>query len=138
MTPVRAFLACIVLVLAVVAPAGAANHVRATLTASSTMPVAGTPWRYVITVKDRRGRALAARARLQILLGNAVVGCWKGTAMAACEGAGSGTWISFKGRRSGTLTWPAQSVGVTLTFQALVVTSGRSLRLRVPVRVQAP
>ena len=137
MSSVRvALLACIALVL--VAPAAAANPVRATLSASSTMPVADTPWRYVITVKDRQGKALRAKARLQILLGTAVVGCWKGTAMAACEGASSGTWISFKGKRVGTITWPAQSVGVTLTFQAVVVANGRSLRLRVPVRVQTP
>jgi hypothetical protein len=138
MSAVRVLVACVALVLALVAPAGAASDVRATLRASSTMPVAETPWRYVITVKDRQGRALPARARLQILLGSTVVGCWKGRAMAACEGPTAGTWIAFKGKRTGTITWPAQSVGVTLTFRAVVVTAGRSLRLRVPVRVQAP
>lgn len=138
MSGVRVLVVCVVFVLALAAPAGAASDVRATLSASSTMPVAGTPWRYVITVKSRQGRALAARTRLQILLGNVVVGCWKGRAMAACEGPYAGSWITFTGKRTGTITWPAQSVGVTLTFQAIVVTGGRSLRLRVPVRVQAP
>ena len=133
----RALLACIAL-LVLVAPAAAANPIRATLSASSTMPVAETPWRYVITVKDRQGKALRAKARLQILLGTAVVGCWKGTAMVACEGSSSGTWIPFKGKRTGTITWPEQSVGVTHTFQAIVVANSRSLRLRVPVRVQTP
>lgn len=136
MTFVRA-LACIVALVAAV-PAAAAGPVRATLTASSRTPVADTPWRYVITVRDRSGKALEARARLQILLGDLVVGCWRGSAMAPCQGAGSGTWISFKGKRAGTITWPAQSVGVTLTFQAIVVAKGRTTRLRVPVRVQSP
>jgi hypothetical protein len=135
---VRALLVGLVLVFVLVPPVGAANPVRATLKASSTEPVADTPWRYVITVQDRRERAVRAKARLQILLGNVVVGCWKRVAMAPCQGATAGTWISFTGRRAGTLTWPAQSVGVTLTFQVIVVADGRSLRLRVPVRVQAP
>lgn len=133
----RVLLVCLAALVAV-APAAAASPVRATLSASSTMPVAETPWRYVITVKDREGTPLAAKARLQILLGNVVVGCWKRTAMVACEGASAGTWISFKGKRTGRLTWPLQSVGVTLTFRAIVVAHGRSLRLRLPVRVQAP
>ena len=137
MRAVRVLVAVLV-VLVVAAPAAAASDVRATLSARPSSPVADTPWRYVITVKDSQGRALRAKARLQILLGNVVVGCWKRTGMTACEGAGSGTWISFTGKRAGTLTWPAQSVGVTLTFQATVVANGRSLRLRVPVRVRAP
>jgi hypothetical protein len=130
-----------VLALTVVAAAAAAavpDPVRATLTTSSTMPVVDTPWRYTIVVKNADGRPLAARARLQILLGDVVVGCWKRTAMVACSGANAGTWIRFKGRRTGVLTWPAQSADVKLTFQAVVVAGTRSLRLRAPVTVQLP
>jgi hypothetical protein len=54
-----------------------------------------------------------------------------------CSGASAGTWISFKGKRSDVLTWPAQSVGIKLTFQAVVVADRRTLRLRSPVTVQA-
>ncbi|HEX4745322.1 MAG TPA: hypothetical protein VFU99_00420 [Gaiellaceae bacterium] len=118
--------------------AGAADHVRATMSTSSTMPLVDVPWRYTIVVRDRAGKPIAARARLQILLGPTVVGCWKGTAMKACSGASAGTWIAFRGKRTGTLTWPAQSVGVKLTFQATVVAGGRSLKLRAPVTVRAP
>ena len=75
--------------------------------------------------------------RLQILLGTTVVGCWKGTAMTQCSGANAGTWIAFKGRRSDVITWPAQSVGIKLTFQAVVVAGTRTLRLRSPVTVQS-
>jgi hypothetical protein len=123
-------------VLAMAATASAAGDVRATMSTSSTMPLVDTPWRYTIVVKDRAGKPLAAKVRLQILLGPTVVGCWKGAAMTACSGANAGTWISFKGKRTGTLTWPAQSAGVKLTFQATIVAGTRSLRLRAPVTVQ--
>jgi hypothetical protein len=125
------------LVLAATATA-ATNPVRATMTTTSTTPLVDTPWRYTIVVKDRAGKPLAAKARLQILLGTLVVGCWKGTAMTQCSGATAGTWIAFKGKRTGVLTWPAQSAGIKLTFQATVVATGRSLKLRAPVTVKLP
>jgi hypothetical protein len=125
------------LVLAATATA-ATNPVRATMTTTSTTPLVDTPWRYTIVVKDRAGKPLAAKARLQILLGTLVVGCWKGTAMTQCSGATAGTWLAFKGKRTGVLTWPAQSAGIKLTFQATVVAAGRSLKLRAPVTVKLP
>ncbi|HET9507360.1 MAG TPA: hypothetical protein VFO81_05400 [Gaiellaceae bacterium] len=118
-----------------VASASAAGPVRATLATSSTKPVVGAPWRYTITV-EVKGKPAAAKARLQILLGPTVVGCWKGAAMVQCQGATAGTWIPFRGRRTGVLTWPAQSAGVRLTFQAIVVAAGSTVRLRTPVTVQ--
>ena len=124
--------------LAVTAPASAVNPVRATMTTTSTQPLVDTPWRYTIVVKDRAGKPLAAKARLQILVGTLVVGCWKQTAIVQCSGANAGTWIPFKGKRTGVITWPAQSAGVKLTFQATVVAAGRSLKLRAPVTVRLP
>jgi len=138
MSEMRLFLLACAVALAVAASATAANPVRATMATSSTKPLVDTPWRYTITVKDQAGKPLAAKARLQILFGTLVVGCWKGAAMTQCSGANAGTWITFKGKRTGTLTWPAQSAGVKLTFQAVVVAGGRSLRLRAPVTVQLP
>lgn len=114
------------------------DPVRATMTTSSRTPLVDTPWRYTIVVKNRDGRPLPAKVRLQILLGQTVVGCWKRTAMVACSGANAGTWIRFTGRRTGVLVWPAQSAGVKLTFQAVVVSGTRSLRLRAPVTVRLP
>jgi len=134
----RLLLALSVATLAAAAAAGATSPVRATMTTSSTMPLVDTPWRYTIVVKDEAGRLLPARARLQILLGPTVVGCWKGRAMAPCSGTNAGTWIAFKGKRTGTLMWPAEAAGVKLTFQATVVAGGRSLKLRAPVTVQRP
>jgi hypothetical protein len=141
MRDVRLLFVCIA-VLVLAASAGATNQpvnpVRATMTTASTMPVADTPWRYTIVVKDRGGKPLRAKARLQILLGMRVVGCWTGTAMARCSGAASGTWITFKGKRTGVLSWPAQSAGSRRTFVATVVAGGRSLKLRAPVTVKLP
>lgn len=137
----RLLLVCIA-ALVLVASAGAANApvkpVRATMSTTSTMPVADTPWRYTIVVKDRGGKPLRAKARLQLLLGTRVVGCWKRTAMTKCSGATSGSWIIFKGRRTGVLTWPAQSAGSRRTFVATVVAGGRSLKLRAPLTVKLP
>ena len=102
------------------------------------MPVADTPWRYEIIVKDRQDDAVRAKARLQILRGTTVVGCVKRDAIVPCKGPSSGTWISFTAKRAGTVKWAARFVGARLTFRATVVANGRSLRLRIPVRVQAP
>jgi hypothetical protein len=139
MTHMRLLVLPAVVGLAVIATAAAGtNPVRASMTTSSTQPLVDTPWRYTIVVKDRAGRALAAKARLQILVGTLVVGCWKQTAIVQCSGANAGTWILFKGRRTGVITWPAQSAGVKLTFQATVVAAGSSLKLRAPVTVHLP
>lgn len=127
-------LAVAALVLA--ASAGAANPVRATLTTSSAKPVVDQPWRWTVKVQNAAGKPIPAKMRLQILIGSTVVGCWKGTAMAACTGANVGTWIAFKGKRTGVVTWPAQSAGVKLTFQAVVVAAKKTVRLRAPVTVQ--
>jgi len=132
----RALVPACVVALTLVAAATGAAPVRATLVTTSPKPVADTPWRYTITVKDQKGKPVLAKVRLQILLGTLVVGCWKGTAMVPCEGANAGTWIRFKGKRTGVLTWPAQSVGVKLTFQATVVAGGRTFRLRALVVAQ--
>ena len=140
MSDMRTALVCVA-ALAVAATASAANSanpVRATMSTTSTTPLVDAPWRYTIVVKDRAGKPLAAKARLQILLGTLVVGCWKGTAMTQCSGANAGTWIAFKGKRTGVLTWPAQSAGIKLTFLATVVAADRSLKLRAPVTVTLP
>jgi hypothetical protein len=127
-------LATAVLVLASSAAAG--TPVKATMTTSSPTPVVDQPWRWTITVKNGAGKPVAAKMRLQILFGPTVVGCWKGTAMTQCTGVNAGTWIPFKGKRTGVITWPAQSLGVKLTFQAVVAAEMKTLRLRAPITVQ--
>jgi hypothetical protein len=120
------------------ATATAADPIRASMSTTATTAVAGTPWRYTIEVSDQAGRPLAARVRLQALRGNLVVACWKAGAMRRCSGAAAGAWIALKGRRTGTIRWPASSVGTKLAFQATLVAGTRSLRLRAPVTVRLP
>lgn len=127
-------IAALALLLAV--PATAAAPIRATLTTSSPTPVVDQPWRYTVTVRSASGVPLAAKVKLQLLLGQTVVGCWKAGAMVQCFSQAAGDWIAFKGKRTGVLRFPAQSVGVKLTFQATVKASGQVRRLRVAVTVK--
>jgi hypothetical protein len=129
-------LGLVVLALVLTVPASAAAPIQAKLTTTGGTPTVDAPWRYTLTVRDARGRPLAARAKLQLLLGRTVVGCWKGGGMAQCFSPAAGDWIAFKGARSGVLRFPAQSVGVKLTFQATVKAAGQTRRLRAPVTVQ--
>ena len=119
------------------ATASAANPVSATMMTSSTKPLVDVPWRYTITVKSQAGQALAARARLQVLRGTHLVGCWRRTAIVRCTRAEVGTWIPFTGRRTGAILWPKRWVRLQLTFRAVVVTGTHVLLLRAPVTVRS-
>ena len=138
MPNMRLILFVLVAELALAASAAAVGPVRATMSTSSTQPLAGTPWRYTIVVKDQAGNPLAAKVRLQLLRGARVVGCWTTTAMERCSGARAGTWITFKGKRTGVIAWPARSAGVRLIFRATVVAGTQALTLRAPVTVRLP
>jgi len=130
-------LVLVVSLLALASSAAAATPaVKATLTTTTATPVVDEPWRWLVVVKDAKGKPLPARMKLQILFGDIVVGCWKGTEMTQCTGANPGTWIVFKGKKTGTLTWPLQSVGTKLAFQAVVTAGGKTIKLRKPVTVQ--
>ena len=129
-------LTLVALTLVLAALAGAAAPIKAKLTTSTAMPVVDQPWRFTVTVKSAAGVPLAARVKLQLLLGETVVGCWKGGAMVQCFGQTAGDWISFKGKRSGVLRFPAQSLGVKLTFQAIVKAERQTRKLRAPVTVK--
>jgi hypothetical protein len=125
-----------VLALLVAAPVGAASAKIKLVTGGATT-VVDQPWRYTVTVRSGTGAPLRARVKLQLLLGEIVVGCWKGGAMVQCFGKTAGDWIAFRGKRTGVLRFPAQSVGVKLTFQATVDLHGQTRKLRAPVTVLA-
>jgi hypothetical protein len=129
-------LGIVVLALLLTVPATAAAPIRAKLTTTGATPTVDEPWRYTLTVRDAQGTPLAAKAKLQLLLGPTVVGCWKGGEMVQCFSEAAGDWVAFRGKRSGVLRFPAQSVGVKLTFEATVKASGQTRRLRAPVTVQ--
>jgi len=121
--------------LVVAAPANAA--VRFTLTTTSKTPKVGEQWRWTVTVREG-GKPVSARVKLQILFGQMIVGCWTGGKMAQCKnGAAAGDPIAFNGRRTGVITWTADSVGVPLTFQAVVTAGKQTRRLGTPVQVRA-
>jgi hypothetical protein len=132
-----ALVASLVVALVVVAPATATTTVRLKLTTSTPTPAVGQPWRYTLTVRSSSGKPVRARAKLQLLLGTTVVGCWKSGAMAQCTDGAAGDWISFRGKRTGVLQFPAQAVGVRLTFRATVQVQGAMRKLTAPVTVQA-
>lgn len=122
--------------LLVASSAVAATPIRATLATSTATPVVGQPWRYTVTVRSAAGKSLAARVKLQLLVGTTVVGCWKGGEMVQCFSRTAGDWIALRGRRSGVLRFPAESLGVRLTFQATVKAHEQTRRLRAPVTVR--
>lgn len=135
--PVMRGASLVLLALALAAPASAASaaSISAKLTTSTRAPVVGETWRYTVVVRDR-GKPVAARMRIQILLGETVVGCWKRGALRQCVEGSLADWISFRGKRTGTVRWTAESIGARLTFQAVVRAGERTLRLRAPVRVR--
>jgi hypothetical protein len=132
---VRLRIALVVVLAAAVAATPAVAAVRVTLTTTTKAPKVGEAWRWTVTARDGT-KPVAARVKLQILLGDIVVGCWKSGAMAQCAGKTAGDAISFRASARA-ITWPAESVGVALTFQAVVTANKRTQRLRTAVRVQA-
>jgi hypothetical protein len=123
--------------LAAAAAATAAGPVRATMSTSSTQPVAGAPWRYTITVRTQATDPVRARVRLQALRGSRLLGCWTRSGFLRCS-ENAGTWLAISGRLTRAIVWPARWVGLELTFRAVVVTGTHTLRLRAPVTVRTP
>jgi hypothetical protein len=124
------------LVLVASAPAaGSVSPVRLRLVVSTKTPVAETPWRWTVTA-TRAGKRVQGTVRLNILLGPAVVGCWRRGKPVQCSSPRGSDALSFTGRRTGVIRWPAQAQGVTLVFQAVVQAQGKKQRFRVPVAVQ--
>ncbi len=101
-------LALVVVLVAAVAATPAAAAVKVTLTATTTKPKVGEAWRWTVTAREG-GKPVAALVKLQIVLGDIVVGCWKAGAMAQCAGKTAGEAIPFRGRRTGVIRWPAES-----------------------------
>ena len=132
----RAALALVASLALLTAAPAAAVSAKIRLTTSTETPVVDQPWRYTVTARSASGAPVRARAKLQLLLGETVVGCWKGGAMVQCFGRTAGDWIAFRGKRTGILRFPAQSIGVELRFQAIVSVQGQTRKLRAPVTVQ--
>jgi hypothetical protein len=132
------------LLLAFAGPASPASApFNATLTAPTHSPKANALWRITVTAKSRAGKSLRATADYQFLLNGQVVArshpSPNANPRSACAKAGNcrhSPW-PFRGRFRDTLTWPARSVGIGLTFRVVVKVAGLGTRnLDYSVRVR--
>lgn len=93
-----------------------------TLSAPGHRPVAGAPWPIVILARGPHGEPLRAEVRYQYLFAGAVVA--------------RRSHYRFKGIFHDTIRWPARSLGIPLTFRAVVTTPLGTRRLDYAVRVR--
>jgi hypothetical protein len=129
--------------LVLAAPAPAASF-DATLHAATHQPKAGKLWPITVTVRTPAGKALRATAIYQFVFNGQVVATRYPSPNAdpksACSKAGTcrHTPYPFRGRlRDPSVTWPARSVGVALTFRVVVKVKGMGSRnLDYTVRVR--
>jgi hypothetical protein len=84
-------------------------------------PRASKPWPIVLTARDAGGRPLRAEVRYQFLFAGRVVA--------------RRSHYTFRGRFRDVVTWPRRSVGVPLTFRAVVSTRLGTRNLDYPVVV---
>lgn len=92
-----------------------------TLSAPTHRPVAGAPWPIAIRAYDPAGRPLRAEVRYQYLFAGSVVA--------------RRSHYRFRGTFHDTFRWPARSLGVPLTFRAVVTTPLGTRRLDYAVKV---
>lgn len=93
-----------------------------TLRAPTHRPAAGAPWPIVIRAHDAAGHPLRAEVRYQYLFAGSVVA--------------RRSHYRFRGTFHDTFRWPARSLGVPLTFRAVVTTPLGTRRLDYDVRVK--
>jgi len=93
-----------------------------TLSAQTHRPVGGAPWPIVIRAYDAAGHPLRAEVRYQYLFAGSVVA--------------RRSHYRFRGTFHDTFRWPARSLGVPLTFRAVVTTPLGTRRLDYDVTVK--
>lgn len=93
-----------------------------TLKATTHRPAVGAPWPIVIRAHDAAGRPLRAEVRYQYLFAGSVVA--------------RRSHYRFRGAFHDTFRWPARSLGVPLTFRAVVTTPLGTRKLDYDVRVK--
>jgi hypothetical protein len=95
---------------------------RATLSAPTHRPHVNRPWPITIRAADRAGRPVRARLTMRFLLGSIPVGKVDNGRVYTF----TGVWREKKGQE---IKFPAASRGQRLTFQALVTSHGKTVRL---------
>ncbi len=135
LVPVAALSLAVFAVLVGSAPAAGTAPVKLRLVVSSKAPVVESKWRWTVTA-TQGGKRVRGTVKLNIVLGTAVVGCWKRGKPLQCASLKGSDALSFYGRRTGIVRWPAEAQGVTLVFQAIVKAKGKRQRFRVPLVIQ--
>jgi hypothetical protein len=100
---------------------------KATLHAPTHTPRVDEPWPIWIRVTDREGHPLRARLTMRFLFAGVPVGKVDDGRVYTF----TGTWRERKGEE---ITFPEESRGHRLTFQAVVTARGRTLKLNFWVR----
>jgi hypothetical protein len=100
----------------------AAPRPTVTLSAPTHRPSAGAPWPIVIRAQGPGGRPLRAEVRYRFLFGGSVVA--------------RRSHYRFRGTFRDDIRWPARSIGIPLTFRAVVTTPLGTRNLDYPVRVR--
>lgn len=93
-----------------------------TLAAPTHRPVVGAPWPIVIRARGPGGKPLRAEVRYRFLFAGAIVA--------------RRSHHRFEGVFRDTIRWPARSLGIPLTFRAVVATPLGTRRLDYAVRVR--
>jgi hypothetical protein len=99
--------------------------VRATLRGANHDPLVKAPWAYSVTVTDAAGHPLTGTVDVQFVFGGQVVG--RDTPP---------THPLKNGRWHDNLNFPAQSIGIPLTFQVVAHTPDGTVTLNWPVKVR--
>lgn len=112
-------------------PATSAAPFVARFKASTHHPKVNAAWPITVTVRSSSGKALRATATYQFVVGGQVVATRQPSpnsplkAMCTKDGTCRKTPWPFKGRfRDGTVTWPARSAGIAITFRVVVKVKG--------------
>jgi len=86
-------------------------------------PKVDKPWRITITARSNSGKKLSGRVQYEFLYGGQVV-------------SRNSNYKFKNGVFHDTLTWPKRSVGIDLTFRAVVTTKPGVVRLSYAVKVR--
>jgi hypothetical protein len=132
------------LALVVAAPATSATPFVARLKAGTHHPKANAAWPITVTVRSSSGKALRATATYQFVFNGQVVATRQPSpnsplkAKCTKDGTCRKTPWPFTGRfHDATVTWPARSAGVALTFRVVVKVKGMGTKnLDYAVRVR--
>jgi hypothetical protein len=95
---------------------------KATISAPTHRPHVNRPWPIAIHATDRAGRPVRARLTMRFLYGSIPVGKVDNGRVYTF----TGTWREKRGQE---IKFPATSRGTRLTFQALVTSHGKTVKL---------